>query len=162
LATVEVATAKAEPVTEAQLGYLTTLITKAGKDRFNAEFVAAIKGATIDARGLSFATVVGRPRCQSWDHRQQVLHRENMCQIRRADRLWGYSGRMSGAADVRTFGPTASRFRRTTGPQRPARRHDQTDQARVHPAHADAGAHIRQPCFRAQRSVVVVRRRDRV
>jgi hypothetical protein len=44
------AAAKAEPITEAQLGYLTTLITKAGKDRFNAEFAAAIKGTTIDAR----------------------------------------------------------------------------------------------------------------
>jgi len=39
-------------------------------------------------QSMSFATVVGPPRCQSWDHRQQVLHRENMFQIRRADRSW--------------------------------------------------------------------------
>ncbi|WP_410646518.1 hypothetical protein [Amycolatopsis sp. cmx-4-54] len=38
------AAAKAEPVTEAQLRYLTKLITKASKERFNDEFAAAIKG----------------------------------------------------------------------------------------------------------------------
>lgn len=36
-----------EPITEPQLRYLTSLITKASKDRFNAEFAAAIKGTTI-------------------------------------------------------------------------------------------------------------------
>lgn len=44
------AAAKSEPITEAQLRYLTTLVTKASKERFDAEFAAAIKGTTIAAR----------------------------------------------------------------------------------------------------------------
>ncbi|MFD2813313.1 hypothetical protein ACFSZT_28295 [Prauserella oleivorans] len=44
-------TTKNEPITDKQLRYLTTLITKASKDRFNAEFAAAIKGTTVKPRG---------------------------------------------------------------------------------------------------------------
>lgn len=44
-------TAKNEPITEKQLRYLTKLITKTSKDRFNEEFAAAIKGTKIEPRG---------------------------------------------------------------------------------------------------------------
>jgi hypothetical protein len=41
---------RSEPITEAQLRYLTSLITKAS-NRFNAAFAAAITGTTIAPRG---------------------------------------------------------------------------------------------------------------
>ncbi|MEU4025732.1 hypothetical protein [Streptomyces anulatus] len=41
---------EAEPVTEAQVKYLTTLAEKVGKERFDAEFAKAIKGSDIAPR----------------------------------------------------------------------------------------------------------------
>jgi hypothetical protein len=41
----------------AQLRYLTRLITKASKDRFNAELAAAIDGTTIARRGAEEKTM---------------------------------------------------------------------------------------------------------
>ncbi len=40
-----------DPVTAAQVRYLTKLITKASKDRFDSEFAAAIEGTSIAPRG---------------------------------------------------------------------------------------------------------------
>lgn len=42
---------KTEPITSAQLKYVQSLITKASKERFAAEFAAAITGTKIEARG---------------------------------------------------------------------------------------------------------------
>ncbi len=44
-------TNKTEPITAAQLQYLTRLITSVSRERFNAEFAAAINGTTIAPRG---------------------------------------------------------------------------------------------------------------
>jgi uncharacterized protein (DUF3084 family) len=41
---------KTQPVTEAQLRYLSSLIIRVSKDRLNAEFTAAIKGTSIAPR----------------------------------------------------------------------------------------------------------------
>lgn len=54
--------AKSDPVTAAQVRYLTSLITKTSKDRFDSEFAAAIKGTSIAARGKREKTLTAVKR----------------------------------------------------------------------------------------------------
>lgn len=44
------AVAQKTPITDAQLKYLTRLVEKAGKERFDAEFTKAVKGTDIKPR----------------------------------------------------------------------------------------------------------------
>lgn len=56
------AAAKKEPATPAQLKYLATLAEKVGKDRFDAEFVKAIKGTDIKPRAPRERTTTAAKR----------------------------------------------------------------------------------------------------